>query len=382
MTALLADDYGLVFEPDPTTLKLLQAEHVNGTWVGRELLPIANRIRNAGGDEGDYRRWVLQSNLWLSYTGSTGDSGPQQRKHLASAWDKSERSRPFELDDALSDLLDRIASARWPGRAGNRNRAVALAFVGFCREHNCFTRTLSRYELAKLTPAISPNTVGKALDALIELGLLMKVDRTDRRSSGRSTGRYKINLFWRAVGNLEASLLRNPHGKSDSMSTGKYSLTRFCQMADTVYELDVTGHDIWTYRGLGQSALRVWELLPEHPGASAFGLDDPARIYEDDSIEDVGKSSADLVGESGLSRRTVDAVLRNLFDHCMVVQLSGKPRRWVQAAYPPVEPIADLLGCAGYIDQAVDKIERRQEANRQAYPSSYTNYQHQKGTTK
>jgi hypothetical protein len=67
------------FEPDETTLGLLRAEHVNGSWVGNnELLPIANKIRNQGGDEDDYRRWVKASNLWMSYVGSTSDTQRKQ----------------------------------------------------------------------------------------------------------------------------------------------------------------------------------------------------------------------------------------------------------------------------------------------------------------
>lgn len=190
MTALALD-----FEPDAATLRLLGWEHQNGTWVGRELLPIANRIRNAGGSEDDYYRWVQSSNLWTSYVYSTSDSASDHRKHLESAWDKSEESKPFELDDALADLQDRIRSARWEGRTGTRNQTVALAFVGYCRDRNCFTRTISRYELAKFTP-VSPDVVGKGLAALVQLGLLTREDRTDRRASSRSASRYRINLYW------------------------------------------------------------------------------------------------------------------------------------------------------------------------------------------
>ena len=47
-----------------------------------------------------------------------------------------------------------------------QRQAVALALVEFCIEHNCFTRTLSSYELAKRTAGISRESVSRALTAL------------------------------------------------------------------------------------------------------------------------------------------------------------------------------------------------------------------------
>lgn len=365
------------FEPDGQLVQLLQAEHQNGTWVGRELLSIANRIRNRGGSESDYTTLVKLSNLWSSYTGSTSDSATAQRKHLGSAWDAAERSKPFELHDVLGDLLDRIAGRHWPGRAGARNQAVALAFVGFCRDHNCFTRTISRYELAKYTPGYTPKTVGKGLADLVQLGLLSLEHRSDRRSSSRSTNRYRVNLYWNG-GSLGASQLRESNGIKVSMSTGKHSLTLLCQTADKVRLTDLAVHDIWSRQGLGQTALLVWSLLLEHPGSEAFGLDHPSAVYGDGADVHVGKSADELTAESGMARRTVDAALLRLFESCMVVQLPGRPRRWLRAAYPPADSLADVLGATGARDGQVERIEQRQRANRAAYPRSY---QSQEGTT-
>ncbi|WP_328358596.1 DUF4170 domain-containing protein [Mycobacterium sp. NBC_00419] len=375
MTAL-----ALEFEPDAATLRLLGSEHQNGTWVGRELLPIANRIRNQGGDEDDYYRWVQASTLWTSYICSTSDSATEQGKHLESAWDKSAQSKPFELDDALADLEDRISSAAWPGRAGRRNQTVALAFVGYCRDRNCFTRTLSRYELAKHTPGLSPDVVGKGLTALVQLGLLDKEDRTDRRPSSRSTSRYRINLYWHA-GSPGDSHLGQPNGINKSRSTSKYSLTSFCQLADNVSVIDLSVHDLWSRNGLGQSARQVWSALPEYPGCAVFAVDDPASVFEDDAVDRIGKYADELAAETGWSRRTVDNALTKLFDNCMAVAIAGRPRRWFRAAQPPVEPLAQELGCAGALADQIDRIEQRQQANRVAYPSSYTNHQSQEGIT-
>ena len=373
MTALT-----LVFQPDATTLQLLGAEHQNGTWVGKELLPIANRIRNQGGGEEDYLRWVLSSTLWTSYTCSTSDSVTDHHRHLEGAWDKSEESKPFELDGALADIEDRIRSSRWAGRAGRRNQAVALAFVGYCRERNCFTRTLSRYELAKHTPGFSPDVVGKGLAALVQLGLLIEEPRTDRRPSSRSTRRYRINLHWNGR-SLRDSHLEKSSGITKSRSTSKYSLTCLCHIGGEIQDLDLSTHDLWTYQGLGQSAQQVWAMLPNHPGSEAMSLDDPASVYDDDSITVVGKSAAELVSETGLSRRTVDTALKLLFINCLAVELPGRPRRWLRAAYPPVAALAEVTGCAGALTAQIERIEIRQKANRIAYPSSYTHLQ--EGTT-
>ena len=370
----------LDFEPDATTLGLLGAEHQNGTWVGKALLPIANRIRNHGGDEADYFRWVLSSTLWTSYKYSTSDSGSKQRSSLAGAWDKSEESKPFELDDALADLEDRIKSAKWAGRTGPRNQTVALAFVGYCRDRNCFTRTLSRYELAKYTPGISTDVVGKGLAALVQLGLLTKEERTDRRPSSRSTGRYRINLYWTG-GSHRDSRQGKPNGINKSRSTGKYSLTCLCQMADSISEINLSVHDLWSRQGLGPTALRLWSVLPEHPGFDVLTLADPASFYEEDAVVHVGRSADDLAAESGLSRRTVGTALATLFDNCMAVELKSWPRRWLRAAYPPVEPLAEALGCAGALADRIDRIKKRQEANRTAFPSSYIHHQLPEGIT-
>ncbi|GAA1671223.1 hypothetical protein MMUR_47840 [Mycolicibacterium murale] len=361
----------LDFEPDATTLGLLGAEHQNGTWVGRELLPIANRIRNQGGGEDDYTRWVLSSTLWTSYVGSTSDSATSQRKHLGSAWDKAEDSKPFDLDDALSALSERIGTASWPGRAGSRNRTVALAFVNFCRDRNCFTRTISSYEVAKLCQGMAAKTAARGLADLVKLGLLTKVERTDRQPSGRSTSRYTLNLHWRTPGHKPGT----SNGISDSMSTGKHSLRHICQMGDKAYELDLSTHDIWTSpraesRGLGHTAFRVWERLWDHPGHQVFALDDPTSVLGED-VAHIGKSADELSSETGIGRRAVDAALTRLMDNCMAVELPGRPRRWLRAAYPPVEALAEVLGCAGTLDARVDSITKRQNANRVAYPSNY-----------
>lgn len=322
------------FEADAITLRLLQSEHENGTWVGKELLPIASRIRNGGGSEDDYLLLVTLSELWRSYTGSTSDSAADQRKHLASAWDKSEESKPFELDDALADLEDRIRRARWRGRSGNRDRAVASAFVAFCRERNCFTRTISTYELAKYTAGMAPRTVGRALADLVDCGLLARVHRTDTRVSGRSTGRYEINLRWRPEG-------LSPNPVSDSMSTGKASLRQLWDSA----------RDIWSSRGLGQSAGRVYAVL----------ADEPATVKQ-------------LSDTTGLGDQATRDAAAKLAEHCLAGTIPGRPVRYFKVE-TPLHAIEQAIGCSGYVETAIEKLTARQEINRRAYPSTYANLQ-------
>jgi hypothetical protein len=160
---------------------------------------------------------VKTSHLWRSYQGSTRDSATDQGRSLEGAWQKSAASDPFDAEVSLSDLAQRIASSYWVGRSGSRNRAVALAFVGFCRERNCFTRTISSYELSKYTAGMSPSTVRNAMVDLVELGLLRRTERTDTRTSSRSTGRFEINLRWTGVAAGSTSPSYTTESKSTSL---------------------------------------------------------------------------------------------------------------------------------------------------------------------
>lgn len=327
------------FDIDQTTLELLGAEHRNGTWIGTELLPIANRIRNRGGSEEDFLQWVLPSHLWTTYVGSTSDSVSAQRRSLSGVWPKSANSKPFELEEALSDLAGRIASCtRWPNpRSASRDRTVALAFVGFCIEHNCFTRTISTYELAKLTPGMGQKTVHRALMALLDLGLLKEIDRTDRRASNRSTRRYQVNLHWKPEGFPKA---QRGVSTNDLMNTGKHSLS---------HEL-IPPHDVWSRRGLGPSAQRVFELLSDETCTAR-------QISE----------------KTGMSVVSVKRYLKILSENCLAGIKPGAPGEASQyfRVDTPLDAVADALGIFGHVEIKRWEIEQRQAANQAAYPSSY-----------
>ncbi|WP_163722903.1 hypothetical protein [Mycolicibacterium psychrotolerans] len=321
-------------------LELLQAEHENGTWVGKELIKIASKVRNLGGNEDDYRRWVLASNLWLSYTGSTGDKIKDQEKHLDGAWERAQRDEDFDLEESLTALGERIrAYADWPKRGtAGRDRAVALALVEFCVEHNCFTRTLSSYELAKWTAGISQKSVSRALSALTDLGLIRELDRTDRRTSPRSAKRYRLNLQWAAH-----TRPTNPDKggtNTDLRSTGIASLS---------HELHPP-HDVWSRKGLGPSAQRVYEVLSdEHVTARSISE------------------------KTGMNVRSVTRYLKILADHALAGTVppppGGAPRYFVVET--PLDAVADALGIYGHVEIRRWEIEQRQRANREAFPGAY-----------
>ncbi|BDD96566.1 hypothetical protein [Mycolicibacterium fortuitum] len=331
----------LEFEPDQLTLELLQAEHVNGAWVGPELLPIANRIRNQGGSYDDYRYLVCMSNLWLSYTGSTGDTVKKQNASLAGAWDKAADSEPFELETALADLRARIGTyTDWPNaRTASRDRAVALALADFCIDNNCFTRTLSSYELAKWTAGMSQRSVSRALVTLTDLSLIREVQRTDRRTSTRSTKRYQVNLRWAARTGCQPSPNRGV-STNDSRSTGKASLSQ---------ELPPPS-DLWSRAGLGLGAQRIYEVL----------TDDPATALS-------------VAEQTGMKIPSAKRYLKKLADHALAGSkpgAPGEPTLWFRVD-TPLDAVADAMGIYGHIEIKRWEIENRQYANRSAYPGAY-----------
>ena len=325
------------FEPDQFTLDMLGSEHRQFEWIGPRLLAVASRIRNSGGSKQDFTVWVKASYLWQSYQGCTRDSAAAQGRSLEGAWRASADSKPFDLEVALADLEDRATRARWTGRSGSRNRAVALAFIGFCRDRNCFTRTISSYELSKYTAGMSPMTVGRALADLVEVGLLSKVDRTDKRVSSRSTSRYQLNLYWKPERLGAAPGLPSLNSGTDAMSTCKYSLPQIRR-----------NRDLWSFRGLGQTAGRVYEAL----------ADEPATVGE-------------LSARAGLSDQSTRRAVAKLADNCLAGVLPGRPVRYFKVE-TPLSAVEEMLGCTGYVESVIAKTTQRQAANRAGYPANYS----------
>jgi hypothetical protein len=336
MTALLDEGW----EPDQFTLDLLNGEHEQFKWIGPRLLGIANRVRGTGGSKDDFSRWVKASQLWRSYQGSTSDSVTAQGRNLESAWQKARNHQDFTLEEALDELAYRVATAAWTGRSGSRDRTVALAFISFCAERNCFTRTISSYELSKYTPGISPVTVGRALIALVKIGLLTKVDRTDRRTSARSTRRYQINLYWKPKkhrgGASKPESIRSSVG--EARSTRKYTL---------IHLQKNTVQDVFSHRGLGLTTGRVWAVLG-----------------------DEAMSVKDIAAAAGVSTGQAYTACRKLADNCLAGVKPGIPVLYFRVD-TPLEVVAEMLGCDGYIDRRIAATELRQEANRAAFPFTY-----------
>lgn len=323
------------FEPDATTLQLLAGEYEHA-WIGPKLAGIANRIRNQGGSEDDYRRWVLSSNLWNSYLYSTDDKVRKQQRNLDSGWAIASRSKTFNLEDELSDLRDRIAThTGWTGRTGSRDRAVALVFVDFCIENNCFTRTISSYELAKYTAGMSQKSVHRALMALLDRGLLQEEQRADKRTSARSTRRYRVNLRW----GVSTRDLRN---------TVINSLSQELQPP----------HDLWSRgptrkggpAGLGPACQRVWEVLTDEPT----------------TVREVSETT-------GMSRDSVRRYLKILADNCLAGVKPGGPGK--PALYfgvdTPLDAVAAMRGITGVVENRRNAISVRQHNNQLAYPGTY-----------
>jgi DNA-binding transcriptional ArsR family regulator len=327
------------FKPDRQTLGILGSEHDHGVWIGKRLLKVSNRIRSCGGSKNDYDVWVQASHLWSSYTGSTGDSVSNQGKNLQGAWVKSADSLDFDLEESLTDLINRISSARWVGAAGSRNRAVALAFVGFCSEHNCFTRTLSAGELSKYTAGMSPEVVRRGLHDLVRLGLLSRIDRTDKRTSKYSARRYEINLDWKP---LEGASPVSANYTAVVRSTSRSTLPTLCNNT----------RDLWSSRGLGQTASRVYDAL----------TDDAATIR-------------DLSDSAGLSYQQTRHALAKLTDNGLAGEIPGRPVQYFKAE-ADLEAIEDMLGVNGHVNRVVETTIIRQEANLAAYPQNYAMTSH------
>jgi hypothetical protein len=333
------DNWHQEFEPDQFLLNLLGSEHQHGTWIGKRLLAVASRIRSAGGSKQDYNTWVQASYLWSSYRNSTSDRATDHGRHLEGAWRKSADSKPFDLEEALAEVADRVAAARWVGRTGSRDRAVALAFIGFCSDRNCFTRTISCYELSKHTAGISPATVNRALIALVKLGVLTKLDRTDKRPSNRSTCRYQVNLFWKPTGQLKVApeQAENRSFVDETRSTCKDSLSH----------VQKNNRDLWSVKGLGQTPARVFDVLTDEP-----------------------QEVKDIALRAGVSTGQVYSACRKLAEHCLAGMIPGRPVKYFRVD-TPLEAVEDMLGVTGFIEGRIERTELRQEANRKAFPQAY-----------
>lgn len=68
----------------------------------------------------------------------------------------------------------------------------------------------------------------------------------------------------------------------------------------------------------------------------------------------------------GQARRAV----AKLADNCLAGVIPGKPARYFKVE-TPLQAVADMLDCTGYVDHVISRTEARQAANRIGYPSAY-----------
>jgi DNA-binding transcriptional ArsR family regulator len=332
---------------DPIALALLDSEY-DHTFIGRKLLSAANYCRHAGIGEDAAEDLIRSSHLSITYQASTSSNERKQDKAMSSAIRKAYRGSDFELSDSLSALWERVSSAAWTGRNGSRDRAVLLAFIWFCWEHNCFTRTLSTYELAAHTDGLSPGTVSRALASLVTNHgrPLTVVPRKDRRPSRRSAQQYRLRLDW------------HPSGGAQGISgTGRAISSR-----QNLLPHDDGYSDLWSPAGLGETARRLWDVVDHHgPEGPWLSLAELAKVSG--MTGDMARRAMDKLFEYGLVARRP----RGKYDD----RPSGrcKPaaeyRRGWDVDY---EILAYVLGVQGAVQQRTDAIRYRQEANRASLP--------------
>lgn len=339
--------------PDKRLYELLSAEHQFGKWVGKELLPIWKKVRELDGDEDDYERLVRSSHLWMSYTSTTSDSVADQERSLFTPLSVNVQaySSGWDLETTLTRLIDRVkVFNKWPNpRTAARNRAVAIGFLTFCIEQNGYTKTVSTYEIAKYTPAVSQKSVDRALRELVDLGLIIPMDDHLRNAKSRRTRRYRVFLNW-GIGTTPAvvpqeqqacacaSVPRRELFGADLMSSCKCSLSHDGTLP----------HEVWSRGGLGLRCQQVYEAL----------TDTPATVKA-------------LASAIGASRSCVSKALNRLFDAGLAgFKPEGRSRLWFRVS-APLDAVADLLGVSGVADRHRQKIELQQADQRWLRSLSY-----------
>jgi hypothetical protein len=127
---------------------------------------------------------------------------------------------------------------------------------------------------------------------------------------------------------------------TDSRSTGKASLSQ---------ELPPPS-DLWSRKGLGPSAQRIWEVL----------TDEPVTVRH-------------IAERTGMKGPSIKRYLRKLAEHALAGVKTGAPG--APSLYfrvdTPLDVVADAMGIYGHVEIKRWEIEQRQDLNRAAYPGSY-----------
>jgi hypothetical protein len=112
--------------------------------------------------------------------------------------------------------------------------------------------------------------------------------------------------------------------------------------------------DLWSRKGLGPGAQRVYEVLSDEPVR--------ARAIAD---------------RTGMNTPGVKRYLRILAEHGLAGSKPGAPgdATLYFRVDTPLDAVADMLGIYGYVEIHRWELERLQHANRAAYPSAYRRLQ-------
>jgi hypothetical protein len=108
--------------------------------------------------------------------------------------------------------------------------------------------------------------------------------------------------------------------------------------------------DLWSRKGLGPGAQRVYEVLTD-------------ELVTARSIAD----------QTGMTTPSVKRYLRILAEHCLAGSKPGAPgdATLYFRVDTPLDAVADSVGIYGHIEIKRWEIERRQHANHTAFPGSY-----------
>ncbi|OFN33390.1 helix-turn-helix domain-containing protein [Corynebacterium sp. HMSC072A04] len=142
----------------------------NSDWASAPV-SIALAVMNAGGDEEDYNRIVLESAL-----GESAKRPAQMLKRLGTAWEQAGNLYdPGYSNNQLAGVLDALTERVSDSPEFNRGqRLTALALLDIAREVNAYSVDASARRISLLT-GFSADTSARHLRAIADSGLVSRV---------------------------------------------------------------------------------------------------------------------------------------------------------------------------------------------------------------
>ena len=167
-------------------------EGSNSDWASAPV-SIALAVMNAGGDEEDYNRIVLESAL-----GESAKRPAQMLKRLGTAWEQAENLYdPGYSNNQLAGVLDALAERVSDSSDFNRGqRLTAMALVDIAREVNAYSVDASARRISLLT-GFSADTSARHLKAIADSELVSRVvynGRGKARSFVLNLGYYDADI--------------------------------------------------------------------------------------------------------------------------------------------------------------------------------------------